>query len=392
VGWARLAAFAVAAALPVAAYAVAFDRQWGEYAVANAGPRFLWARVAPLVDCHDPQLALPSYERMLCPSDPVAQRPTSRYYMWGTQREPAYKVQPPPGTTKLQAVQDFDRRVIRAQPVAYGRAVLLDLARGFAPARTYAVPGYYPATYWLFADHYWSLDNIAPQAYWSRALLHSTGYDPTAARFMATYRRWVFTPGPVMAGLLVAAAAATLGVGRARLSGDRVATGLLAGTTLLALLTGAALSGFSWRYQLPQISTLPLAGALGIAALVRGRADGRAEPDPPLRPLDRAAERLAALPMPARWRPVAAGSVARGRPQVVLAVLAGALAGWLAFAVAMASGWFLPATASWTGLVLGVAVAATLLTARARSRPDVPHPPADDGPCEQPPTPVTAGR
>jgi hypothetical protein len=311
--------------------------------------------------------------------------------MWGTQRETQYHLHPPAGMSQLQVVKDFDRRVVRAQPVAYTRAVLADLARGFAPSRAYAVPGYYPSTYWLFADHYWSLDNIAPQKYWSRKVLNSTGYDPAAARVMTAYRHWVFTPGPLMAALLLAAAAAVVGVGRSRRSGDRVAVGLLAGSCLLTLLTGAALSGFSWRYQLPQVPLLPLAGALGVAALVRGRAPGRVEPAPPLRLLDRAAARLVAVPMPAGWRPALVRGVERGWLPAALAVLAGAVSGCVVGALAAGSGWFLPLLAGLVGLAVAVLVAGTLLVARSRARSGSTRPPEDPRALEEPPSPVTAG-
>jgi hypothetical protein len=35
---------------------------------------------------------------------------------------------------------------------------------------------------------------------------------------------------------------------------------------------------FSWRYQLPAVVLLPLAGALGVIALISGRAQGQTVP------------------------------------------------------------------------------------------------------------------
>jgi hypothetical protein len=35
---------------------------------------------------------------------------------------------------------------------------------------------------------------------------------------------------------------------------------------------------FSWRYQLPAVVMLPLAGMLGVTALIRGRRSRRAAP------------------------------------------------------------------------------------------------------------------
>jgi hypothetical protein len=164
-----------------------------------------------------------------------------------------------------------------------------------------------------------------------------------------------------MAALLLAAVAASLGLGSARRSGDRVAVALLAAACVVPLLTGAALSGFSWRYQLLQIPLLPMAGALGLAALDRGRPAGRPEPDPPLRLLDRAAGWVAGLPLPARWRTALRHGTGRGSLRVGIAVLAGAVGAVLAGLLAVASGWFAPPAAALGGVTLGLLVLVTLL-------------------------------
>jgi hypothetical protein len=130
-----------------------------------------------------------------------------------------------------------------------------------------------------------------------------------------------------------------------------VAVGLLAAACLLPLLTSAALSGFSWRYQLPQIPLLPMAGALGLAALVRGRREGGPEPAPPLRVLDRWAGRSTRL-------------------SVLLAASTGAIAAVLFVLMGVASGWFAPLSAVVAGVVLGILLSVTLLLARAHAPSD----------------------
>jgi hypothetical protein len=353
----------VAAALPIGIYVVGYHHQHGQYAVTSTGPRFLYSRVAPIVRCDDPALALPRYERILCPAQPVGQRPDSNSFMWSRGRGPAFRVHPPPGMTRSQVLTDFDQRVIRAQPLAYTKEVLADFVRGFAPSRTTQVPGY-PSSYWLFADHYWSWDTFGARGSLSQ-LIGRVDSDRPAAEFMTAYRTWVYLPGPIAALLLVVAAAATLGVGRARACGDRVMIGLLAGACLLTLLTGAALSGFSWRYQLPQIPLLPMAGALAIAALVRGRADGR--PARPVGALDRSTRALTRLPMPASWRLGLHRAAASGRAQPVVAVLAGLLAAGVVAAAAVASGWFVPRSGLVLGAVIGVLVVVALLVSHRRA-------------------------
>jgi hypothetical protein len=82
-----------------------------------------------------------------------------------------------------------------------------------------------------------------------------------------------------LAACAVAALLAAAGVGRARRSGLRVAAWTFAAICLAVLVIAAMGSGFSWRYQLPQLVLLPPAGALGLTALLRRRLP--AEPEVP---------------------------------------------------------------------------------------------------------------
>ena len=59
-----------------------------------------------------------------------------------------------------------------------------------------------------------------------------------------------------------------------RRRGDQATNGLalaslLITTSAVAVVLGADLYEFSWRYQLPALVTLPIAGALGATALTR---------------------------------------------------------------------------------------------------------------------------
>ncbi len=366
VRWTRVVAFVVAAAIPIAGYAVAFHAQYGSYAISTSGPRFLYARIAPVVECDTARLQLPSYEQMLCPNIPVGRRPSTDWYMWGLKQGPQWHVVPPPGMTALQVIKDFDQRVLRAEPVVYATAVTKDVVRGFLPVRTVQVPGY-PSSYWLFKDHYWTPDTFIRRGVLLPRVRYGTSYDPATASFMQTYRTWIYTPGPLMAVLLLLAIAGTLGLGRARRSGDRVATGLLAAACLLPLVTAAGLSGFSWRYQLPQIALIPMAGALGLAALLRGPGPGRPPGFEPLRPLDRIAGRVATLPLPAAWRDRLGRASERGSLQVVVALLLGLAVAVVVAAGATGSGWAAAGTAAALGLVAGILAVLTLLVARSRA-------------------------
>lgn len=365
VRWTKLVAFVVVAVLPMAVYASFYQREHGQYALVSSGPRFLYARIAPVVHCRLDHL--PQFERKLCPSGPVSGRKDTNYYMWHGENGAQYTIKPSHGMTQLQIVKDFDKRVIRAEPLIYAQAALEDAAVGFAPTRTAEVPGY-PAEYWLFEDHYFSLDTF-PQHFWQRWLVrYDATYDASAASFLTTYRHLVWTPGPLMALLLLAAVVAAAGFGRAWRCADRVAIGLLAGSCSMVLLTGAAFSGFSWRYQLTQIPLIPMAGALAITAVLRGRAAGKPDPAPPLRVLDRGAELALRLPMPARWRAGAEGVAARRGLQVLVAAALGLAAGCVFAVAAVASGFAAVGTAVVLGLVCGLGVILVLLVAEARDR------------------------
>ena len=77
-----------------------------------------------------------------------------------------------------------------------------------------------------------------------------------------------FTPGPVFLFGLLAGIGGIFTFRRRRDSGPALACLLITGCAV-AVLLGADLYEFSWRYQLPALVTLPAAGAFGVTALVR---------------------------------------------------------------------------------------------------------------------------
>ena len=86
-----------------------------------------------------------------------------------------------------------------------------------------------------------------------------------------------YTPGPVFLFGLLAGIGGIFTFRRRRDSGPALACLLITGCAV-AVLLGADLYEFSWRYQLPALVTLPVAGAFGVTALVgffRARAQAR---------------------------------------------------------------------------------------------------------------------
>ena len=348
VSWRRLVALVLAAVIPLVGYAVAYHHIHGQYSLETAGPRFLYARLAPIVVCRE--VTLPSYEQPLCPREPLEDRASIDWYMWHGHHAAQYHVQPPAGMTQVQMVRDFDQRVLRAEPRRYAHTVAVQLLKGFSWSRHAHIKGR-PAGRWLFHKGYWLLPMLVAHHRVEPGTTAGTSVDRTAATFLTGYRHRIWTPGPLLVLLLVVSLAAVLGVGRSRRSGDRVAIGLLVATCMVPLLTAVALNGFSWRYQLPQIPLLPMAGALAAAALIRGSAPGR-RPGP--------------LP----------------RIRLVLVLLAAVGAGCVTGLAAVLSGWASTTTASLAGAAVAVVVAVLLLVSRAWSAWDVvlPGPPPASGP------------
>jgi Dolichyl-phosphate-mannose-protein mannosyltransferase len=353
-GWRRVAAIVVAFAVPLVIYMAAFQSQHGVFATNTFSSRYLYGRVTTFVHCHS-GLRLPSYERPLCPKQSVSKRHSSDWYMW-RKGSPQKHLKTPRGVTVIQALRDFDKRAIRAQPLAFARIAARDFLYGFHPSRTHSVPGF-PPSRWLFHHYYWSLHD-APQ---TTSHFRQLGYGPFVAhrkytRFLTDFQSVFHTPGPLLLAAALIAAVATAGVGRARQSGNRVASGLFLGLCLIPLMMTAALSGFSWRYQLPQLALLAPAGALGLAALLR-------RPRCPL-PEPTTLHRLTTSVL----RRSSSDTTARSAEYAV-GLVAAAMAGLLFGTAAYVTHWARPATALVLALCAFLAVAVLLFSSRWRGTP-----------------------
>jgi hypothetical protein len=268
-------------ALPLAGYATWFQSLHGRYALSDYDGRFLYGRVASFADCA--KFSVPPVERVLCPRQPVGQRPTADEMVWGREVSPLYDVRPAKRRNEL--ARDFSKRVITHQPFTYVRAVAGDFVRGFAPTRTSRASDP-AASKWQFQTYYPVYSNGAlcppePSSQpcqaevrkWDRFVWRHSGEHIRAAyapaSFLHAYTRFVYTPGPLLAAALLAGLAAALGVGRARRSGLRSAAFLFSGVGVALLLGAVALTHFSWRYQLPQLVFLPASAAVAATALKR---------------------------------------------------------------------------------------------------------------------------
>jgi hypothetical protein len=280
---AALACFAVV----LGGYAGYFRAQTGRWGLSPSSGNALYGRTAVVADCS--RLGLDPVTAQMCPDMPLGQRPGVDVYAHrdGDPTWPAYL---PPGKNVNDLQHAFAFAVLRDQPLDVLGGVLRDFGKGFAPTRATA-NGDVPVDRWQFQTSYpFFLDDATTRA-------TTQQYDdtiPVVNRPLATFLRGYqlsvgYTPGPLLAVAALLGLAGGLGAGRARRSGIRSAT-LLVTTCGLGVLLTAAVFEFSWRYQLPGLALLPLAGALGGTALV----------GPDRRPaLPRHRARLADFPDPA---------------------------------------------------------------------------------------------
>jgi len=265
-GW-RRAAWPAAAlavfALPVAGYMAISAAVLGNgFRLSNMDDAYLYGRLAHATDCAT--LRVPAAARPLCPPPATA----AALGVDGLATNPAsavFRYRPPPGISRGAAAQEFDGAVLTQQPLRVAGDVTRDAIKVFALTRDGAA-GDPPISRWQFPLSY--------PVYYDVDYARLGVAAPRVDRPLAGALRWYqlhggVTPGPLLLCLLL------LGTGGvfARRRHPSLALGCLLATGLaVAALLGADLYEFSWRYQLPALVTLPLAGALGVQG---ARAEGR---------------------------------------------------------------------------------------------------------------------
>jgi hypothetical protein len=273
-GWKRIltrsAAMVGVFAVVVGSYAVYFHAKSGMWGLNTASGNSIYGRTANIADC--PELDLDPALAQLCPPEPLGQRlgPDVYAHADGTPGWPGYI---PAGQTMYSLEHQFGIRVIEKQPLDFAGAVLTDFFKDFRPGHEQSA-GDPRLEIWQFQTFYPifpALNETIPQT-----ITQDEGYaikyggEPYSVNVgLATFLRDYqlgggFTQGPLLAvfGLL-----GLFGIFFRRGRGLRMANFLIMTFTVLLLGT-AALFEFSWRYQLPGLVLLPLAGVLGMTALI----------------------------------------------------------------------------------------------------------------------------
>ncbi|HET6848252.1 MAG TPA: phospholipid carrier-dependent glycosyltransferase [Gaiellales bacterium] len=257
-GGLRIAALAVAFAVPILAYAAWFDATWGQFTVTKHDGYFLYGRVSTFATCGS---YVPASQRWLCFGGDPGHRENPNFYVWHKWATPRYRHHPFALDGELRS---FALSAIEHQPLAYARTVAGDLEH-YASAGHWTSKLDTPFWHWRFptkveAPHLLQTER-AVQAHGGHLAIDSALAGP-----LRSYQRIVFLPGTVMALMVLAGFAATA-IGRRE--GDRRlrAEALLFTLTALALpATAAATTMFDYRYVLPAIP--PLCVAAGVAGLV----------------------------------------------------------------------------------------------------------------------------
>jgi hypothetical protein len=261
----RTAAAVAGFAVVFGVYALYFHAETGRWGFTGAGNQVLYGRTAVVADCS--KLPLDEGTRLFCPKEPLGERLGVDKYAHNHYGDPNWPGPLPPGKTKQELATEFARLVIRHQPLDVTWAALKDFAKGFAPTRTTS-PDDVPLERWQFQTTYPNLED--PNT--AKAAVTWGGSEPHVEQVPAAILRAYqlnggYTSGSVLGICVLIALAAVAGLGRARTSGLRSAA-LLPAAAGVILLLGSAAFEFSWRYQLPGLVFFPLAGAIGLRALL----------------------------------------------------------------------------------------------------------------------------
>lgn len=243
VGAARLAAFALAFAAPVAGYLLWVHATYGVYDFTTWSGKMLYARVAPIARCRELG-RLTVQQRELCDPRPLDQRPGQSEYLWtggsGPQRHLPDAV-----------VGSFAHRVIVHEPLAYAHSVATETADVFLPGRTQH-RGAACVAYWDYPDPLpggCRTDAVGTKL-WNR---HPFTVIRPLADGLHVYQRLDAVAGPLLFVCLLALI-------RRRL---RLEAALFAAAGLVLLVATMATADFTYRYTVPLYATLPVAAALG---------------------------------------------------------------------------------------------------------------------------------
>ncbi|HET9720523.1 MAG TPA: phospholipid carrier-dependent glycosyltransferase [Solirubrobacteraceae bacterium] len=261
------AAFVLALALPVLAYAALYQARVGVFGLTESDGWTLYGRVAGFAECRG--AGIPRPERPLC--ETARQRAShpdaATWYIWDGGSPAARLFHGGHQNRQVQEranrrLRDFADRIILHQPIQYLDATFSDVLRYFTPGAT-PFNDAISATSLPRA----AVDEATSERVRKRVLprMHPSVRPP--AGFLHSYRQVVHVPRPVLALLAIAA---LLALPLRTIARREVL--LFAGSGLLLILGTSATAGFGLRYLLPAVPLLAIGGGAAVRDLLVARA------------------------------------------------------------------------------------------------------------------------
>jgi hypothetical protein len=305
-GWQAVLTGLVAGATPLVMYLAWFDANYHTVAFNDSDGIFLWSRTMAFADCS--VIRPPADETVLCPRQPVAQRPDGPTYIWAV-NSPLKALPGPkfsPGNNAL--AMNFALRAIAAQPADYARTVLDGFWLTFSWGRPDSRSALHSEKYqFAFAIRTWasaatSRKLAADKRYYAGAATPTRAVQPYA-RWMAGYQRFGFLRGTLLGAVLLTGLAGIAGRRRSGGSGRRDWGGPALypwAAAMVMLIIPNVTASFSIRYVVPAQPVACLAAGLAFA---RARHSAGQQPAAGIAPVPAAA---GIAPVPAAAAPVPA--------------------------------------------------------------------------------------
>jgi hypothetical protein len=289
----RSAALVLAAALPIVLYCTVSDIRTGHFWLSRGQTSL--GRAAAAADCAT--LRAPADVLRLCPTP--AEQALGPDWLEHSGQSPLYTTPIPRGASRTVLQAQLNSAIRHQQPLRIAAAIARDSIRLFALTRD-GVESVTPISRWQFQTRYpayppWTLvhhgtilSGVQPNFRAFHYIPLSASYGGKArvhwriASFLRAYQLdGGYTPGPLYAvGAVLGLAGALLAFRRRLRPGARqaaLACLLCAGCAAVVLLVPDVFE-FSWRYQLSAVFLLPVAGVLGLSALLKWRRDRSAAP------------------------------------------------------------------------------------------------------------------